>query len=55
MIAQGRLTGRIDQSKSLLHFVSANVLQNWDANIENGIPFHYLVLISAFSIYMISL
>jgi COP9 signalosome complex subunit 4 len=35
MIAQGRLTGKIDQSKSLLHFVSAHVLQNWDANIES--------------------
>lgn len=34
MIAQGRLTGKIDQSKGLLHFVSAHVLQNWDANIE---------------------
>jgi len=34
MIAQGRLTGKIDQSKGLLHFVSAHVLQSWDANIE---------------------
>jgi len=34
MIAQGRLTGKIDQSKGLLHFVSAHVLQNWDANID---------------------
>jgi len=35
MIAQGRLTGKIDQSKGLLHFVSAHVLQSWDANIDN--------------------
>jgi len=34
MIAQGRLTGKIDQSKGLLHFVSAHVLQSWDANVE---------------------
>jgi COP9 signalosome complex subunit 4 len=34
MIAQGRLTGKIDQSKGLLHFVSAHVLQSWDANID---------------------
>jgi len=34
MIAQGRLTGKIDQSKGLLHFASAHVLQNWDANID---------------------
>jgi len=34
MIAQGRLTGKIDQTKALLHFDSRHVLQNWDANIE---------------------
>jgi len=34
MIAQGRLTGKIDQSKALLHFQSSHVLQSWDANIE---------------------
>jgi len=35
MIAQNRLTGKIDQSKGLLHFDSAHVLQSWDANIDS--------------------
>jgi len=34
MIANGRLTGKIDQSKGLLHFATAHVLESWDTNIE---------------------
>jgi len=35
MIAQNRLAGFIDQTNGILHFASANILQNWDSNIEN--------------------
>jgi len=34
MIVQGRLTGKIDQAKGILHFDTTHILRNWDTNIE---------------------
>lgn len=35
MISEGRLTGRIDQIESIVHFNSSNVLQTWDDQIQS--------------------
>jgi len=34
MISENRLTGSIDQSKGMLHFVPVHVIKIWDKNIE---------------------
>jgi len=34
MISENRLTGSIDQSKGMLHFVPEHVIKIWDKNIE---------------------